>query len=206
MCARTRRRRCARPAAAGPAAAGRAGDALGAGLGPVTVAGHAGGGDLDLDGALDAGEGVGELDRNRNADIAAALAAAAVPGEEIVAEEGGEDVAQVREGEVGWRVAAAAEAGVPVLVVEPAPLGVREHLVRLGDGAEALLRVGVAVHVGVKLARERAERLLDLGVARAARRRRAARSSRVQPWPCGEGYRGVSQVTPVVADAVAPCS
>ena len=147
-------------------AAGLTGDALGARLGAFAVAALAGGRDLDLDRALDAGERVRELDRDRDADVAAAAAPAAVAREEVVAEEGGEDVAQVREGEVARRVAAAPQPGVAVLVVAASPLGVGEHLVRLGDGAEALLRVRVRVHVRMELARELAEGLLDLGVGR----------------------------------------
>ena len=67
--------------------------------------------------------------------------------------------------------AARAQAGVPVAVVERARLGVRQHLVRLGHLAEARLGVGLRRHVGMQLAREPAERLLDrrlVGVARDA--------------------------------------
>ena len=65
------------------------------------------------------------------------------------------------------RVAAALQAGVAVLVVEPARLGVREHLVGLGDLTEAGLGVGLLRDVRMELLRELAERLLDLRVARA---------------------------------------
>ena len=102
------------------------------------------------------------------ADVAAASPPAAVAREEVVAEEGGEDVAQVREGEVARGIAAAPQSGMSVLVVQLSPLGVGERLVRLGDGAEALLRVGVPVHIRMQLACKLAERLLDLGVARRA--------------------------------------
>ena len=64
------------------------------------------------------------------------------------------------------RVAAALEARVAVAVVQLARLGLREHLVRLGDRAKARLRVRLLGDVRVQLARELAERLLDLGVAR----------------------------------------
>ena len=97
--------------------------------------------DLDLDGPLHAGERVGELDLDGDSDVPAARAAAPVAGEQIVAEEGREDVGQVREVEVARRVAAALEAGVAVAVVQLARLGLREHLVRLGDGPKARLRV-----------------------------------------------------------------
>jgi hypothetical protein len=56
-------------------------------------------------------------------------------------------------------------------VVERATLGAREHLVRLGDLAEAELGLGVVGHVGMQLARKTAERLLDrrlVGIARDA--------------------------------------
>ena len=58
-----------------------------------------------------------------------------------------------------------------VPVVELARLGVGEHLVGLGHLAEARVGVGVLRDVGVQLAREPPERLLDLllvGVARDA--------------------------------------
>jgi hypothetical protein len=58
---------------------------------------------------------------------------------------------------------------VPEAVVELAPLGVREHLVRLDDLAEALLGVGRLGDVGVQLAREPAKRALDVVAARVAR-------------------------------------
>ena len=67
------------------------------------------------------------------------------------------------------REAAAAQTVVAVAVVELAALGVREHLVGLGDLPEALLGVGLVGDVRMQLARERAEGLLDLGVRRASR-------------------------------------
>ena len=65
--------------------------------------------------------------------------------------------------------AAAAQAGVAVAVVQRARLALREHLVRLDDLLEARLGVGLVGDVGMELAREAAERLLDLGVVGAAR-------------------------------------
>ena len=62
--------------------------------------------------------------------------------------------------------AAAAQARVPVAVVQLAGLGLREHLVRLDDLAEAVVGVGCVGDVRVQLPRERAERLLDLGLGR----------------------------------------
>ena len=57
---------------------------------------------------------------------------------------------------------------MPVAVVQPPRLGVREHLVRLGDRAEALLGVGLLRDVGMQLAGEPPERLLDLCIVGAA--------------------------------------
>ena len=87
----------------------------------------------------------------------------AAAAEEIVAEEGGEEVGDV--GEVaGARVEAAApQPGVAVAVVELAGLLLGEHLVGLDDELEALLRLRMVGDVRVELAREGAERLLDLG-------------------------------------------
>ena len=56
-----------------------------------------------------------------------------------------------------------------VAIVELARLGVREDLVGLGDLAEAFLGVGRIGDVRMQLAREAAERPLDLLLARAAR-------------------------------------
>ena len=67
------------------------------------------------------------------------------------------------------RKPAGAQALVSVAVVELPRLGLREHLVGLGDLAEPLLGVRVVGDVGMQLPRERAERLLDL----VARRRPA---------------------------------
>ena len=48
--------------------------------------------------------------------------------------------------------------GVAEAVVGLPALGIREHLVRLGDGAESELGVGLLAHVGVELARQPPER------------------------------------------------
>ena len=72
-----------------------------------------------------------------------------------------------------------AQALVAVGVVGAAPLGVGEDLVGLGRLLELLLGLGVVVvDVGVQLAGEPAEGLLDLGLVGAAARRRGPRSSR----------------------------
>ena len=84
--------------------------------------------------------------------------------EERLAEERGEDVGQAAEVGVHRRVAAGAEPGVAEPVVRPAALGIGEHLVRLGNGAETELGVGCLADVGVELSGEPPERPLDVGV------------------------------------------
>src|SRR5690606_36074994 len=68
-----------------------------------------------------------------------------------------------------WRLhlVAGAVAARAQLVVGLAPVRVAQRLVRLADGLEALLRVGLLAHVGVVLARQAAIGGLDLGLARA---------------------------------------
>ena len=80
------------------------------------------------------------------------------------AEEGLEDVLEARRSRRSRRPAAGAQAVVAEGVVGAAALGVGEHLVGLGGLLELLLGLGVVrVDVGVQLARELAEGLLDLG-------------------------------------------
>jgi hypothetical protein len=55
---------------------------------------------------------------------------------------------------------------VSVPVVDLARLGLREDLVRLGDLAEAVVRVGGVGDIGMELAREPPERLLDVALGR----------------------------------------
>ena len=101
---------------------------------------------------------------------ARARAAAERAAETAAAEERLEDVGHRAEALEVRRVAAAAQALVAVAVVGRAPLGVGQDLVGLGGLLELLLGVRVvAVDVGVQLAREPAERLLDLGLAGVAR-------------------------------------
>ena len=99
-------------------------------------------------------------------DVAAARrpAAACLLAEERLAEERAEDVGEVAEVEVRRRVPTAAEALSPVAVVRRAALRIGEHLVRLGRLAKALLGVSLLRNVGMELARELAERPLDVGV------------------------------------------
>jgi hypothetical protein len=54
-------------------------------------------------------------------------------------------------------------------VIELAPLGVREDLIRLDNLAKTVLRVGRFRDVGMQLARQPAERALDLLGGRVAR-------------------------------------
>ena len=103
--------------------------------------------------------------------------------EDVLAEEGREQVGEAAEVERRGREPAAPQARVPEAVVELAALGIREHLVRLDDLLEARLRVGLLRDVGVQLAGEPAERLLDLSLVGARGRRRGSRSSRARSSP-----------------------
>ena len=119
--------------------------------------------DLGADGDVAALDGAA---RPATAEDAAAEAAAA---KAAGAEERLEDVGDRPEAlEVG-RVAALAQPLVAVAVIGGAAIGVGEDLVGLGGLLEALLGVGLLVDVGMQLAGEAAERLLDLGVVGAAR-------------------------------------
>ena len=151
------------------ACAGRAPARRRPGLGSRRIAALAREGDVERNDHRRTGERILELDLDDGLHVAAALRplSTSPASEQVLAEERREDVRdapEVREA----LVAAALETGLAVAVVERAALRVGEDLVRLGDVAEAPLGVGFARHVGMKLARERAEGLLDLGVARAA--------------------------------------
>jgi hypothetical protein len=108
---------------------------------------------------------VRELDLDGGDEIRAARARRA-PAEQILAEERREEVREAAEVEMARLEAAAPQACVPVPVVELARLRLREHLVGLDHLAEALLRVRGLRDVGMELAREPPEGLLDLGLAR----------------------------------------
>ena len=87
------------------------------------------------------------------------------PAAARAAEERVEEVGDRAEAVEVRREAAGAQALVAVAVVGRAALGVVEDLVGLGGLLELLLGVGVvAVDVGVQLAGELAERLLDRGL------------------------------------------
>jgi hypothetical protein len=136
------------------------------------VLAHGDGLERDLDG--------GAVRRLRQVDVgghghisplhraAGALAAEGAP-ERARAEERLEDVRYRAEAlEIGG-VAAGAQTLVPVAVIGGTPVAVRKDLVGLRGLLELLLGVGiVAVDIGVQLAGEPAERLLDLGGAGAS--------------------------------------
>ena len=118
------------------------------------------------------GERLLEIDLHDRLDVSStpgAVLPSAGPAEEIVSEERCEDVRETSEVGEDRLEATPREAGLPEAVVRRTALGVGQHLERLGDVSEPPLRVGLGGDVGVQLARERAERALDLGVARSAR-------------------------------------
>ena len=113
-----------------------------------------------------------ELDLDLRGDVgAAALAPARAPAaEEVVAEEGGEDVGQVAEVEVRRLEAAAAQPRVAVAVVElRAPRASRAPRTPRRPRGSAPRRRAPSETSGMERAREPAERLLDLGVVGVAR-------------------------------------
>src|SRR5205814_1716842 len=93
---------------------------------------------------------------------------ASAHAEEVVSEERREEVGEAAEIERARLEAAAAQTGVAEAVVELAPLGVREHLVRLHDLPETVFGVGRVGDVRMELAREPPERSLDVVGARVA--------------------------------------
>jgi hypothetical protein len=123
--------------------------------------------DLERHVALDTRRRLDQLDLDDRAQIGAA-GPARPSAEQVVAEERAEEIRQRAEVEVAGLETAAAQARVAVAVVQLARLRLRQHLVRLDDLLEALLRVGRIRDVRVQLAGEPAERPLDLGLARAA--------------------------------------
>src|SRR5439155_25509710 len=151
------------------AAARRARRDLAAGFGARATAARALDRHVVGDLARHAAGGLHELDLDLCGNVGTAAAAATRASEEIVAEERGEQVGEAAEVDAAGREAAAPQAGVAVAVVELAGLGLRKHLVGLDDLPEALLRVRRVGDVWMELARERAEGLLDLGLARVPR-------------------------------------
>ena len=168
------------------AAAGLAGVDRRARLGAVAVAVLASRDRLEGDLALDAGEHLGERRSRPRRRCRRRTPGPRAAAAEQVAEQRVRPAAEERPRGCPRslpagvrRPAAAAQALVAVGVVGAPALGVGEDLVGLGGLLELLLRLGVvAVDVRVQLAGERAERLLDLGLARVPARRRGPRSSR----------------------------
>ena len=120
----------------------------------------------DLNGhfARDAGCRVFEVDLDLGRDVGSTSAPR--PGrhtEDVVAEEGREDIGEASEVERRGLEPAAAEPSVPEAVVQLPGLGLREHLVRLDDLLEALVRVRRVGNVRVQLAREPPKCTLDVG-------------------------------------------
>ena len=118
------------------------------------------------------GERLLELDLHHRLNVSptpGAVLPSAGAAEEIVSEERCEDVRETPEVGEDRLEATSCEARLPEAVVGRSALGVGQHLERLGDVSEPPLRVGLGGDIGVELARERAERALDLGVARSAR-------------------------------------
>ena len=105
----------------------------------------------------DPAQRVRKVDLDLRADVGAARRTwPGVPPlpEERLAEERREDVGEAAEIRIHRREPSAAQPGMAEPVVGLPALGVREHLVRLGDGAEPELGVGLLAHVRVELACE----------------------------------------------------
>ena len=152
------------------AVAGGAGRDRAARLRAVPTAARAGDGGLKGHLAGDAVRGLDEVDLDRCGKVGAAGATPAAPAAEqdVVPEEGREEVGQAAEVHVAGLEAAAAQPRMAVAVVELACLGPREHLVRLDHLAEPLVGVRRLGDIRVELAREAAEGALDLPLAGAA--------------------------------------
>ncbi len=146
--------------------AARTGQRLRAGLDAVAAADLAGDRDLERHLDLHAAGRSDELDLDLGSDVGPSLlrGAARSAAEDVVAEERGEEIAETAHVEVGRCEAARAEARMAVAVVEGSPFRAGEHFVRLRHLAEPDLRLRLAGDVGMQLAREPAERLLDRGV------------------------------------------
>ena len=107
-----------------------------------------------------------DLDRRSQVGSAPATASGAAAEQDVVAEEGREEVGEVAEVDVTRLEATAPQPRVAVPVVQVACLRLRQHLVRLDHLAEPLVGVRRVGHVGMELARKLAEGPLDLGLAR----------------------------------------
>jgi hypothetical protein len=122
-----------------------------------------GAGDDIGEGDLDRGTHVGAAGRTPLAEHAAERGVATAPEERL------EDVLDAAEPTAARAPAAGTQAIVAEGVVRLPLLGVRQHLVGLRRLLELLLGFGVVlVDVGMELARNPAERLLDLGLGGAS--------------------------------------
>ena len=150
------------------AVARRAGRDLRSRFRTVSAAAGAGGGDLERNVARDTLRGFDEfyLDRCREIGAARAPAPAATAEQDVVSEEGREEIGEAAEVDVPRLKTAAAQAGMAVAVVEVARFRVRQHLVGLDDLLEPLLGIWSLGDVRMQLAGEVPERLFDLRVAR----------------------------------------
>src|SRR5439155_8775342 len=145
------------PAAARTGANGRIG------LGAVAAAVVTGDRDAERDLALRARCHLGQVDLDAGGDVGAAGPPhPSSDAEEVVAEEGGEEIREAAESERARLEAAAAQSGVAEAVVELAALGVGEDLVGLDDLTETVLRVGGVGDVGMELSREPPQGALDV--------------------------------------------
>jgi hypothetical protein len=161
------------------AAAALARDDRRPGLGAVAVTDLAAVHRLEAERHRRAARGIGERDLGADGDVGALHRAhpsgpgpgpgAEAPAEAAAAEERLEEVGDRAEALEVRGEPALAQAVVAVAVVGGAPLGIREDLVGLGRLLELLLRVGIVpVDVGVQLAGEAPEGLLDARVVGAA--------------------------------------
>src|SRR6185503_12601976 len=145
--------------------AGRTPLGLGARLGAGAAARRTGDADRKRDLALRPVRGLDEVDLDLGDRVRAAGTPPAAPdAEEVVAEEGREEIGEAAEVECRGVEAAAAQALVPVPVVELARLRLREDLVGLDDLPETLLGVRLLRDVRVERSGEPAERFLDLAL------------------------------------------
>ena len=151
-----------------------------AGLGAVAAAALAAVDDLVVDVDRGAGRRLLEVDLDRDLGVAAAARAHRPPPPPKPPPKNAEkrSLIEPKPSKFGlWPPRL--QALVAVAVVRRAALGVGEDLVGLGGLLELLLGLRVvAVDVGVQLARELAEGLLDLGLVGACGRRRAPRRRR----------------------------
>src|SRR5439155_15973661 len=127
--------------------------------------------DRDAEGDLAPGSGghLGQVDLDAGGDVGTTGPAHPPPdAEEVVAEEGGEEIREAAEVERARLKAAAPQSGMPEAVVELPALGVGEDLVGLDDLAKAVFRVGRLRDVGMQLTRKPPEGALDVVGARIA--------------------------------------